>query len=307
MNFPLVTVQIPTYNQKHYIKEAIDSVCSQSYNNVEIIVSDDCSPYDINEYLKDFVCKQNFKLIANKVNLGRVKNYRNTLYNHVKGKYFVNLDGDDYFIDSSFLEYAVNILEEYEKNYKPVVFEYNHNVQKIKDIVGEYIVIDENSILIDGIRYFQNLHKINEFTHASCIFKTETAKSIGFYSIDSLCSDFDSACRILLEGSIIVSSAKVAEWRIHENNASWSLNTEQYFSEKKSIKNIIDSAKGKVKPVDLLPLEKALNFGLYYKTLSLFENDKNYKEQIKFILFNSKVNFLYFKAIARFMINKMVK
>jgi cellulose synthase/poly-beta-1,6-N-acetylglucosamine synthase-like glycosyltransferase len=41
---PLVSVIIPAYNRPAYLKEAIESAVGQSYQNIEIIVSDDCSP-----------------------------------------------------------------------------------------------------------------------------------------------------------------------------------------------------------------------------------------------------------------------
>ncbi|MBD0261856.1 MAG: glycosyltransferase family 2 protein, partial [Tolypothrix sp. Co-bin9] len=40
----LVSVIIPTYNRPKYLKQAIESAIKQTYKNIEIIVSDDCSP-----------------------------------------------------------------------------------------------------------------------------------------------------------------------------------------------------------------------------------------------------------------------
>jgi glycosyltransferase involved in cell wall biosynthesis len=40
----LVSVIIPTYNRPKYLKQAIESAVKQTYKNIEIIVSDDCSP-----------------------------------------------------------------------------------------------------------------------------------------------------------------------------------------------------------------------------------------------------------------------
>ena len=42
-NNPLVSVIIPTYNRKDFVAKAIESVLSQTYKNLEIIVIDDCS------------------------------------------------------------------------------------------------------------------------------------------------------------------------------------------------------------------------------------------------------------------------
>ena len=42
-NNPLVTVILFTFNQESYIAEAVESVLNQTYQTLEIIISDDCS------------------------------------------------------------------------------------------------------------------------------------------------------------------------------------------------------------------------------------------------------------------------
>jgi alpha-1,3-rhamnosyltransferase len=43
---PLVSVIIVTYNSSKYVAETLRSVINQSYDNIEIIVTDDCSNDD---------------------------------------------------------------------------------------------------------------------------------------------------------------------------------------------------------------------------------------------------------------------
>jgi glycosyltransferase involved in cell wall biosynthesis len=49
---PLVSVFIVTYNSSDYIIEALDSVRNQTYPNIELVVSDDCSTDNSNELFK---------------------------------------------------------------------------------------------------------------------------------------------------------------------------------------------------------------------------------------------------------------
>ena len=61
MASPLVSVIIPTYNRYEALNNAVESVLKQTYNNIEIIVVDDCSPderyltlnFDNNNYLSE--------------------------------------------------------------------------------------------------------------------------------------------------------------------------------------------------------------------------------------------------------------
>ena len=50
---PLVTVYIPTYNRVDLLKRAVESVRNQTYTNLEIIIVDDCSTDNTQEYLKE--------------------------------------------------------------------------------------------------------------------------------------------------------------------------------------------------------------------------------------------------------------
>ena len=43
MNGPLITVAIVTYNSSEFIVETLESIKSQTYHNIELIISDDCS------------------------------------------------------------------------------------------------------------------------------------------------------------------------------------------------------------------------------------------------------------------------
>jgi len=93
---PLVSVAIITYNQKDFLKEAIESVLSQQYEPIEIVVGDDCSSDGTKELLEEYQLKYPSKFILkiSSQNKGITAN-SNEVNFACNGKYVAWLGGDD--------------------------------------------------------------------------------------------------------------------------------------------------------------------------------------------------------------------
>ncbi len=105
-NPPLVSVIIPCYNDKDYIKQAVESILNQTFQNFEIIIIDDGSDIETKLILSN-IYHAKIKLITQK-NRG-LSTARNVGIKNSNGVYFLTLDSDDIF-EPSFLEKAVEIL-----------------------------------------------------------------------------------------------------------------------------------------------------------------------------------------------------
>lgn len=91
----LVSIIMPAYNCKEYIKMSIESVTKQVYQNWELLITDDFSQDGTFELLKDYEkIDTRIKVFRLKKNLGAA-NARNNSINHAKGKYLAFLDADD--------------------------------------------------------------------------------------------------------------------------------------------------------------------------------------------------------------------
>lgn len=88
---PLVSVIIPTYNSASYLAEAIDSVFTQSYHTVEIIVVDDGSTDDTDAIAKQYLHNIQYVFQENK-GTSAARNHGVTL---AKGDLLAFLDADD--------------------------------------------------------------------------------------------------------------------------------------------------------------------------------------------------------------------
>lgn len=115
VNYPLVSVAIVTYNQKEFLRECIDSVLQQEYQNYEIVVADDASTDGTRELLLEYKEKHNDRiiLVLSDVNEGVTTN-SNRAYFACKGKYVAMMAGDDLMLPGKIrkqVEYLENHLE----------------------------------------------------------------------------------------------------------------------------------------------------------------------------------------------------
>ncbi len=98
-----------TYNQEKYIKETIESVLNQTYQNFEIILSDDCSTDNTVEVVKS-INDSRIKIVKTSYNMGINANLNNAIDN-MSGDYLMFLGGDDN-LRKDYLEKLNNILKE---------------------------------------------------------------------------------------------------------------------------------------------------------------------------------------------------
>ncbi len=108
---PLVSVGIPTYNRPDGLRRTLKCVTSQSYKNLEIIVSDNASPEDETERLVKAISQNDgrIKYVRHPVNMGAVPNFKFVL-NDAKGKYFMWFADDD-SCDAGYISELVSCLE----------------------------------------------------------------------------------------------------------------------------------------------------------------------------------------------------
>lgn len=91
----LVSVIIPVYNNEKYITRCINSVLSQTYRNIEVILIDDGSSDNSGLFCDEFSKKDNRIKVIHQKNQG-VSVARNVGIVISKGKYIIFVDSDDY-------------------------------------------------------------------------------------------------------------------------------------------------------------------------------------------------------------------
>ena len=96
----LISIIIPAYNMENYLNRTLNSIYCQKSDDIEVVVVNDGSTDNTLSVLEEYRQKhEDFNLkIINKQN-GGLADARNVGLKNAVGKYFINLDADDYLID----------------------------------------------------------------------------------------------------------------------------------------------------------------------------------------------------------------
>ena len=108
----LASVIVPIYNVEEYLRECVDSILSQTYTNLQIILVDDGSPDHCGAICDEYKAKDARIEVIHKPNGGLVHT-RSYALERAGGDYYVFLDSDDYILP--------NALAWYERHIYPII------------------------------------------------------------------------------------------------------------------------------------------------------------------------------------------
>lgn len=189
INKPLISVLIPIYNVELFVVDAINSISNQTYQNLEIVVVDDCSTDKTYDFVKQLQEADNrIKLFRNTKNL-KIAKTLNFALSQASGEYIARMDGDDYSDPTKI-----------EKQYSFLL----NNPDFV--LVGtNYILVDENDNEISRSNYQSNFVKIKKIiryespvAHIWLTYK-KIYEELGGYRMPGV-EDYDFLLRIVSKG-----------------------------------------------------------------------------------------------------------
>jgi glycosyltransferase involved in cell wall biosynthesis len=295
---PKVSIQIPTYNQKGFILKAIESCLMQDYPNLEINIADDQSTDDTYKLIEPFLIDKRIKYYRNETNIGMVANYHKALYEYATGDWAINLDGDDYFTDKSFISTAIEIIRSLNDE-KIIVYQGNHDINRIIKAIPACERINEDSILVEGPAYFLNYYKVLNFNHCATMYKRSEALKLNFYSFNCLFTDFNSVAKLFVTGRVLLSQKKVAVWYQHESNKSATLDGKKIKDELAAINELAEFAALYLpsKPVQKWRIKMKGYFLSIY--VDLQTTATQHRVAVKQLIFDFHVDAVYFRQLAK--------
>ena len=107
---PKVSVVIPNYNHARYLRQRIETVLRQTFQDFELILLDDCSTDDSQSILSSYASNSRVSLAFNSVNSGSPFKQWNKGVRLARGKYIWIAESDDY-AEERLLEQFVSVLE----------------------------------------------------------------------------------------------------------------------------------------------------------------------------------------------------
>ena len=107
---PLVSIGLPVYNGSNYLRVAIDSILSQTFEDFELVISDNASEDDTQQICEEYAAKDS-RIRYSRVdeNLGAFPNFRR-VWDLSSGKYFKWASHDDW-ISPRYLEKCIEVME----------------------------------------------------------------------------------------------------------------------------------------------------------------------------------------------------
>jgi glycosyltransferase involved in cell wall biosynthesis len=107
---PFVSIGLPVFNEERHLRQTLESIVGQDYQNFELIISDnastDLTPDICNEFRKR---DSRIKYQRHKTNVGAIANF-NSAFELAGGKYFMWAGAHD-LLDASYVSRAVSVLE----------------------------------------------------------------------------------------------------------------------------------------------------------------------------------------------------
>ena len=230
---PLVTIMVATYNQPDYIRQCVESCINQDYDNLEIVIGDDSTNDDNYEVLKPILDNKKVKYFRNKTNIGRVKNYKNLLFDHAAGEWTVMMDGDDYYSDHSYISKVISIIQ---RNPAVVMVGAGHKIfYERTNTEVDYKIIEQDKIFPGRDVLIKNL-QIPQ--HTTEVYNRQLACKLNFYNHASNASDAEGLYRLFLNGDVAFLNCIPVVWRIHDENTTFTRNINQQLKELNWIESV---------------------------------------------------------------------
>jgi glycosyltransferase involved in cell wall biosynthesis len=227
---PFFTVALPTYNRAGFLAEAIEAVLNQTFEDYELVISDNHSSDETERVVKG-IRDPRLRYFRQEATTPAIQNFA-FLAEQAKGEFFV-LNQDDDLLHRDFLSrchgavvdrpdvamYSAPLWrEKLSRGYEGTLMRHPAGFNSSAIINDEPTVVDGTAMavkLLDPVYYC---------LHPAVALRTDILTDVGGYHTDGSCSaDLITEARVLLRGSLAYDSRVGAIMRTHATNYSNSM------------------------------------------------------------------------------------
>lgn len=257
---PLVSVVMSVYNGEKYLREAIDSILSQTFTDFEFIIINDGSTDDTLKIIKSY--KDPRIVLISRENKGLVVSLNDGI-KKAKGKYIARQDDDDVSLPNR-LEKQLSYIDSRESivlvSSAFAMFSKNPD----KPFATHYL-IDDDSLLK------RIINVKNPFAHGATLYRRESVIKVGLYRDVGPVEDYDLWIRLMGTGEFKFVNKVLYCWRINPTGITQSKADEQRATADRLVNELDISRAPKLNFTEL--------FAVYKKYRTYGSNMKTYIRQ----------------------------
>lgn len=220
----MISIAMATYNGEKYIREQLDSILAQTYQNFEFIVCDDCSTDSTVQILREYEARERrIRVFVNEQNLGYKKNFEKAA-GLCNGEYIAFSDQDDVWLPEH-LEKLFSIIDGHD-----IACGNARIIDSRGDLTGDTLnELDDLYIFNPEKILLKMMFRANCFQGASMLVKSDFLRNT--FPIPDGIKYHDSwlsycAC---FEKGIIYTFDAVTKYRLHGNNITHNFKTHGLF------------------------------------------------------------------------------
>ena len=218
---PLVTVVITTYNQEHYIRQAIDSVLAQKTDfDFEIYITEDCGTDGTRAILQEYAAKYpgRIRLNLRDKNVGISRNWYEGLC-AAKGEFVCTLEGDDWWRDGSKLQKQADFLRAH-----PEYLAVSHTLLLTDDTGRTWGTLPDDKRILNADATMSLFLRGVTYSCTACmvrnIFKTPDPAREAYVTANRSIADF-ALCMLYLDGGrVFVMDEAMSAYRVSGGDAA---------------------------------------------------------------------------------------
>ena len=195
---PLVSILVPSYNESKTLKNCINSLLKQSYDNTEIVIIDDGSTDDTLEIARA-LAKEHKKIRTFSKKNGGKSTALNMGISKAKGSIVVCIDADSMFVKNTVEQLVLSF-------HDPDVAAVGGNVKVANrhGLLGRQQALEYITGLTLHRRTFAHLGCMQVISGAIGAFRKDIVEAVGGYSSDTIVEDMDITIELVKRGYKVV-------------------------------------------------------------------------------------------------------